>query len=166
MIIKERILFTNNECQSIIWNTQSNITNWSMGDREYDSKSIQYSDETKWIFDKLRIFFELETNIKLSENKKEIHFHKFIKGNWFGKHNDVREGRMYGVGVLLNDNFEGGNFILYNPNEYLLNKSIGNTYIFDVRIEHEITPIIEGERFSLLWFLEYQHLKGIINKLI
>jgi hypothetical protein len=35
-----------------------------------------------------------------------------------------------------------------------------------VRITHEITPILEGERYSLLWFLENEHIKIKTNKLI
>jgi predicted 2-oxoglutarate/Fe(II)-dependent dioxygenase YbiX len=68
--------------------------------------------------------------------------------------------------VLLNDNFEGGDFNLYNQNKVTLNKMLGNTYIFDVKIEHEITPILKGERYSLLWFLQNEHIKMEINKLI
>jgi hypothetical protein len=73
---------------------------------------------------------------------------------------------MYGVGVVLNNNFIGGDFKLYNQNEIVLDKVIGNTYIFDVRIEHEILPILGGERYSLLWFLQNEHIKIKINKLI
>jgi hypothetical protein len=70
------------------------------------------------------------------------------------------------VGVLLNDDFEGGDFKLYNPNEITLDKVIGNTYLFDVKIDHEITSILEGERYSLLWFLQNEHIKIETNKLI
>ena len=69
-------------------------------------------------------------------------------------------------GVLLNDTFEGGDFKLHTQNEIILDKVMGNTYIFDVRIEHEITPILEGERFSLLWFLKNEHIKTTTNTLI
>jgi hypothetical protein len=137
-----------------------------MGDRKYNSQPIIYSLETKWLFDKLKTFVETETNIKIIIIKEKIHFHKFIKGDWFGKHNDIRDNRVYAVGVLLNDDFTEGDFKLYNPNEIILNKVIGNTYIFDVRIEHEITPILDGERYSLLWFLQNEHIKIETNKLI
>ena len=89
-----------------------------------------------------------------------------IKDDWFGKHNDIRDNRLYAVGVLLNDDFSGGDFKLYNPDEIILDKVIGNTYLFDVRIDHEITSILEGERYSLLWFLENEHVKIETNKLI
>jgi hypothetical protein len=166
MILKEKILFSKEECESIVSYNNTHITNWLMSDRKYHSQPIPYSLETKWLFDKLKTFFEEQSNIPIKKNKEEIHFHKFVKADWFGKHNDVREKRLYAVGVLLNDNFEGGDFKLYNPNEIILDKVIGNTYIFDVRIEHEITPILEGERYSLLWFLENEHIKIETNRLI
>ena len=167
MILKEKILFSKKECESIIsYNDTCLGTNWIMGDRKYNSQSITYSLETKWLFDKLKTFFKEESNIQIKKNKEVIHFHKFTKGDWFGKHNDIRDNRLYAVGVLLNDNFSGGDFKLYNPNEIILDKVVGNTYIFDVRIDHEITSILDGDRYSLLWFLQYEHIKIKTNKLI
>ena len=166
MILKEKILFNKEECDSIIWSTTKDITNWNQQDRVYNSQPINYSLETKWLFDKLKDFFEFETGLEIKNIKEKIHFHKFVKNNWFGKHNDVRDNRIYAIGVLLNDDFEGGNFTLHNPNEYIINKELGNTYIFDVRIEHEVAPITNGDRYSLLWFLQHEHIKPIINKII
>ena len=166
MILQQKILFSKEECDSIISYNDTYITHWKMGDRKYNSQPINYSSDTKWLFDKLKGFVEKETNIEIGTIKKQIHFHKFVKGDWFGKHNDIRENRLYAVGVLLNDNFEGGDFKLYNPNEITLDKVSGNTYLFDVIIEHEITPILEGERYSLLWFLQNEHIKIKTNKLI
>ena len=166
MLIKQKVLFSIDECNSIISNVNSNIKNWELRDRKYESQLINCSKETDWLFEKLKKFVEIENDIKIRKIKKEIHFHKFIEGDWFGKHNDIRDSRMYAVGVLLNDNFEGGDFKLYNPNEMLLNKTIGNTYLFDVKIEHEITPILNGNRYSLLWFLQNEHIVSKTNKVI
>ena len=166
MILKEKILFSKEECEYIVSYNETHITNWRMGDRKYNSQPINYSLETKWLFDKLKTFFEEQSNMQIKKNKEVIHFHKFTKGDWFGKHNDVRDNRLYAVGVLLNDDFSGGDFKLYNPNEIILDKVIGSTYLFDVRIDHEIIPILEGERYSLLWFLENEHIKIETNKLI
>jgi hypothetical protein len=166
MIIKESVLFSKEECQNMVNKNQLYETDWDDKDRKYHSQSITYSLDTKWLFDKLKKFFEEQTNIQIKKNKEVIHFHKFVKGDWFGKHNDVRDNRLYAVGVLLNEDFEGGDFKVYNQNEIILNKVTGNTYIFDVRIEHEITPILYGNRFSLLWFLENEHIKIETNKLI
>jgi hypothetical protein len=166
MIIKQKILFSKEECEFMISFNDTHITNWVMDDRNYDSNPIDYNENTKWLFEKLKDFFEVETNLKIIKIKKQIHLHKFTKGDWFAKHNDVRDKRLYAVGVLLNDDFSGGDFNLSNPNEITLDKVIGNTYLFDVRIDHEITPVLEGERYSLLWFLENEHIKIETNKLI
>jgi hypothetical protein len=166
MILREKILFSKDECESIILESNQHITNWRMGDRKYNSQPINYSLDTKWLFDKLKDFVEMETNIEIRTLKKTIHFHKFTKGDWFGKHNDIRDDRVFAVGVLLCNNFDGGDFKLYNPDEVKLDKVTGNGYIFDVKINHEITPILEGERYSLLWFLENKHIKQKTNKLI
>jgi hypothetical protein len=166
MILQQKILFSKEECESIISYNDTHITNWIMDDRKYNSQPINYSLETQWLFDKLNDFVKTETNIGIRTIKKTIHFHKFTKGDWFDKHNDVRDRRLYAVGVLLNNDFEGGDFKLYNPNEIILDKVIGNTYLFDVRIDHKITPILHGERYSLLWFLQNEHIKTPTNTLI
>jgi hypothetical protein len=165
-MIKEQVLFSKKECDLILNIIKTDTQIWNFKDRKYHSQPITYSLETKWLFDKLKKFFEEQSNIIIKKNKEVIHFHKFVKGDWFDKHNDVRDKRLYAVGVLLNDEFEGGDFKFYNPNEIKLDKVIGNTYLFDVRIDHEITPILEGERYSLLWFLQNEHIKIETNKLI
>ena len=165
-MINQKQLFDNAECESIIWNSNDTITEWNMWDRKYISNNINFTNETKWIFDKLKFFFETETGLKIVKLKEQIHFHKFVKGDRFEKHNDIKDRRVFGVGVLLNDNFEGGDFKLYDKNEFILNKKIGNTYIFDVNIEHEITKILSGERYSLLWFLHIENIKFNIKELI
>lgn len=165
-LLNQKILFSREECESIILYNDAHITNWKMNDRKYNSQPINHSLETNWLFHKLKKFVEENTDIKIKTIKETIHFHKFTKDDWFGKHNDDRDNRIYAVGVLLNDNFEGGDFKLYNPIEQTLNKVVGNTYLFDVRIEHEITPILNGERFSLLWFLQKENIKFDINKLL
>jgi len=166
MFLIQKILFNQQECQSIIDISKLKKQNWNYKDRIYESMSIEYSKNTIWLFDKLKDYVEKETKIEIRTINKTIHFHKFTKGDWFGKHNDIRDDRVYAVGVLLNNDFSGGDFKLYNPDEYMLNKEMGNTYLFDVRIEHEITPILSGERYSLLWFLQSEHVKFDINKLI
>ena len=166
MLIKQKHLFKKEECD-IILNLYNDIPQkWNLSDRNYISNSIKYSYKTSWLFDKLKTFVEKETDIQIQTFKTHIHFHTFKNGDWFGKHNDTRDTRGYGVGVLLNDNFEGGDFKLYNKNEIILDKLAGNTYLFDVRIEHEITPILVGERYSLLWFLKNENIKYKTNKLL
>lgn len=159
MLLKQKHLFNIDESNLIISYVNSNITNWRLRDRKYNSQPINYSLETKWLFDKLKKFFEENTNIKIIKIKETIHFHKFTKEEWFGKHNDNRDNRIYAVGILLNDNFDGGDFILYNDEKIVIEKITGNTYIFNVGIDHEVTTIKKGERYSLIWFLEKDNIE-------
>ena len=75
MILKEKILFTKNECDSIIWEETKNITNHSyMKDRKYYSQQISYNENTKWLFEKLIEFFRMETKLEITTIKNKIHF--------------------------------------------------------------------------------------------
>jgi hypothetical protein len=144
MILKEELYFNKIECDKIISLIKSNSKNWKFRDRKYDSEAINYNNDSKWLFDKLKFFFESNTGLSILKLKNRIHFHKFIKGDWFGKHNDIRDERVFAVGILLNDEFEGGDFKLYNPNEIVLNKITGNTYVFDVKIVTQIRYVKKG----------------------
>lgn len=158
-MIHQKVLFTEDECKSIINLNKNNSQNWEHKNRLYNSLLIEYRSDTHWIFDRLKLFFEDVTKIQMTNLNKDIHYHIFKKDNYFGLHSDNLANRMYSVGVLLNDNFEGGDFILYNKDVLTLNKTIGNAYIFDVSIKHEITKIMSGERYSIIWFIENNNIK-------
>lgn len=166
MLLTQKVLFNKEECDSIIRDYKKSERSWDKKDRKYRSYSIKYSDDNKWIFSRLTKFFESVSGLEVKKLKEEIHFHNFITGDWFGKHDDNKSGRLYGVGCLLNDNFDGGDFIFYNLSEISILKSVGNSYVFDSRIPHEVTHIKNGSRYSLLWFLEAEHLKSTGNKMI
>jgi len=166
MIAVQKTLFSKEECSLILGLTKSNLKDWRLFDRAYHSRTIQHGDSTKWVFEKLKSFFELETGLQIIKLKNEIHFHKFIEGDCFKIHSDDIDNRLYAVGVLLNSDFSGGDFKLYANKDVVLNKELGNSYIFDVRIKHEITEVLKGERYSLLWFLHNEHIKFQTNKLI
>lgn len=143
-----------------------NITEWTKNNRRYNSLSLLYNEETEWIFLRLKYFFEEETEIPVKKIPRTIHFHRFNTGDWFGKHDDNKCERSYGIGVLLNSNFSGGDFKFYKGEEICIGKEPGNSYIFDVRIQHEVLPITEGERYSLLYFLHRGDLNIISRNII
>jgi hypothetical protein len=165
-MIVEKVLFSKKECDKIIEIHKVNSQKWKNYDREYKSFSIILNEETEWIFSRMKAFFEEESGIVMHTIKNEVHFHVFETNDWFGIHNDLRDNRLFSLGVLLNDDFEGGDFKLYNPNEIKLNKEKGNSYLFDVGISHEVTPIKNGVRYSLIWFIQNTNIKTIPNNLI
>lgn len=166
MLLIQKNLFNSEECGKIIQMTTENAKVWYSGDRSYTSFDFFYNDENTWVYDRMANFFVSETGIKIKELKKNIHFHKYVEGDKFDLHNDDMRERMYGVGLMLNDNFDGGDFIFYNPDKVVLNKQTGNTYIFDVRINHQVKLITSGVRYAMLWFLNKNNLEFEKNNLI
>lgn len=166
MLIKQKILFTELECKKILHLPKTNLQTWDFSDRLYCSERVSYKEETKWLFEKLKYFFESETGLKVRKLKEELHFHTYKEGSRFNIHNDVREQRVYAVGTLLNSDFNGGDFMLYGLDTVVLEKKAGNSYVFDVKIDHEIKVVEKGTRHSLLWFLQKDNIEFKTNKLI
>lgn len=166
-MIFQKILFSKEECDDIINIHKVNSQKWKNNDREYKSFSIILNGETEWIFSKMKNFFEEESGLLMETIKNEVHFHVFETNDWFGVHNDARNNRLFSLGVLLNDDFDGGEFNLYSQGEEIvLEKKVGNTYIFDAAISHEVTPIQCGIRYSLIWFIQNDNVKTKPTKFI
>lgn len=166
-MIYQQSIFTIDECNTIINLIKSDNRYWNSNDRSYKSLLILNEPYTNWIFERLKNFFEVQTNISIIEVRPELHFHIYEPNDYFGIHDDNMDSRIFSVGVLLNDNFDGGDFTLYpNDKTIILDKSAGNSYIFPVNIKHEVTKIIKGERYSLIWFLKNTNIKSNLKSLI
>lgn len=113
------------------------------------------------VIKKLLIWFEEMTNLKLKTYNHSLILHRFYKDNFFAKHSDNtyrnEKNRAYVVGFHLNNEYEGGDYVLYDTNE-IINKTPGVPYFFNSKIEHEITPIKSGVRKSALIFINHEDL--------
>lgn len=153
MLIHQEILFNQKECNLIINSIKSTLDKNHSFNRFYTSSNLIIDNQNIWIFEKLKIYFENTTPNKIKKLKTQIHYHEFDKGSWFGVHNDIRDERIFGIGVLLNIDYNGGDFIFYDNESIEIEKKVGNTYIFDVRINHEVREVTSGKRKTLLLFL-------------
>jgi predicted 2-oxoglutarate/Fe(II)-dependent dioxygenase YbiX len=66
------------------------------------------------------------------------------------------------VGVCLNDDYEGGHFIMYGPKQ-VIPKKAGTIYSFKNTREHEVTKIESGIRYSLIIFLYKENIKRCVS---
>ena len=64
---------------------------------------------------------------------------------------------------LLNEDFEGGDLIVYDNKKNYLKKTTGNSYIFESSLEHKVTKITSGIRYVLVAHLRS---KEVQKKLI
>lgn len=117
---------------------------------------IVRNEETEWLFEKLINWFIKVTNVKLkdTETLSQISLLNYKKGDFFMKHSDIRknhEGRRWTVNAQLNNDYTGGEYILYRDDEQIiLNKDMGNAITYWAGTEHEVKEITEGERWSLI----------------
>lgn len=158
------INFTEQECKNIISLTS---TLEEMKSEKFfpNNKNLSYSvwnvmrnEKTQWIFDRLFSFFEKKTNIKIKKEINILHIHRYLKGDKFHKHTDeYYPTQIHNIGVCLNDDYEGGEFILYEPTIELPKKT-GAIYTFKSSVQHEVKEIINGERWSIISFLHVENL--------
>lgn len=157
--------FSKNEIEKIL-NYINSIEEFDSSDisnkqsRHYKYKVITNNSETKWIFDTIDEYFKEKDYIEIIKPLNVLYFHKYETGDFFIRHVDT-DYAIHNVGVCLNDDYEGGDFIVYNPKE-ILPKSQGAIYDFNSKREHEVTPILKGERMSIIGFFQKENLN--LNK--
>jgi hypothetical protein len=174
MALKEKILFSKEECDYIInlskeldevkpYGYKDNVNNENLK-ISYSVWTLDRDDKTQWIFDKIYTYFENETSLKIKKELDKIYIHKYTKGQRFAKHNDTHyKTQIHNIGVCLNDNYNGGEFVLYNP-EFILPKKQGSIYTFLSARMHEVKEILNGERWSIIGFLHIENIE--INKIL
>jgi Rps23 Pro-64 3,4-dihydroxylase Tpa1-like proline 4-hydroxylase len=179
MIHIEENFFTIEECNSII-ELSNEFLNLDI-DKTYDLKidnnhittnnysmsrfNIINNEKTNWIFNKCSDWFYSKIKIKIS-NLKWAALLSYKENDYIGKHIDVfvgAEKRRYNIGVILNNNFTGGEFVYYDMNGYdnVFPNSVGSIIIYDSNLLHEVKPVIDGERWSLNFMIESQHINEI-----
>ena len=165
-LFKQKVLFTEEECENILKTYSSLSPHGSIK----NSKSAYmwqnlHKVENWWVLERLINWIESETGHKIEWNSNrsvdEFYFQTYKKGDKFEKHADNKYGRLYTVGLLLNNKFEGGNFLVdVTPNNSVLFKNvIGNCYIIESMLKHELEEITEGERHIILVFFKNSQIK-------
>ncbi len=136
-----------------------NIDYRKSGDRSYEFAVL--TNDNNGIIEKLLNWFEIASGEKLKHKNYNLIIHKFNVGDWFDKHtdniDDDYENRAYVLGFHINEDYEGGDYKLYNP-DITLDKTPGIPYFFKSNRVHEITKITSGYRKSGLIFISYDDL--------
>jgi hypothetical protein len=171
-IFKQKVLFTKEECIDIL-DSYSKIK--STGSQIEKGISYIYTDidceSSFWILERFINWIEIETDYKidwLASEKRELYLQTYIVGDEFRKHKDDTYNRQYTAGLLLNDSFEGGEFVvdISKDVQSKFNNIIGNCYLFDSTLFHQLNPITKGERNIVLLFLKKSQIKYKKTQLI
>lgn len=157
------ISFTKEECEKIISLSkilQKNVRDETPREIKYDFYSVGWNEDTKWIFDRLDTYFSEATGIKVIKSLDAVHLFDYSVGDKFIRHRDIYyQNQIHNIGVCLNEDYEGGDFVLYEPEYNILPKKTGTIYTFKHSYEHEVLEVTKGNRWSLIGFYFYEHLE-------
>jgi predicted 2-oxoglutarate/Fe(II)-dependent dioxygenase YbiX len=152
--------FSNVECNEIINYAESSILDeWNRMEFENNRYFIKNISEFR-IPQKV---FKEYINEKFSKYKIdnfEVYILKYITGDFFGRHMDKTKTEfthdaISNINTRLNDDYTGGDFYL---NDLLYNKPIGEIYNYDSDVYHEVKPITNGTRYTLLCLLRVRNI--------
>lgn len=134
------------------------------------SKGIMESRKSKVAFTKLNNFEFLITSLINEINKYysidgyqldtdfTFQFTEYGVGEYYKWHTDSgtmpNTKRHISVIILLNDEYIGGELVLKIDNtDIVMNKTIGNLFLFDSNILHKVNPVEFGKRYSLVTWI-------------
>lgn len=124
---------------------------------DFDEYWVSDNQDATWFMERIKLFAENHLKLKLKKLKSDVAILKYKEGQGIDKHIDYNptsiDIRMYTVGVMLNTDWDGGEFIItdsISKEESVLNKEIGNTYIFDAFSPHVVNKVIRGVRCVLI----------------
>lgn len=161
-MLTQSILFTKDECEYLIglkykYPLLGEEGRWTQfEDFRYKYYTLEYASDIDWVIKRMCDFFEAETHLHIYTRPTKLNLHHYTIGDEFGKHIDTGTPiKEWNVGIILNDNFEGGDYIVYDENDtpYYINKKVGNVCIYQSQTPHQVTPITNGERWAMAMFI-------------
>jgi hypothetical protein len=165
LTFKQKVLFTNDECIGILdlYSKIKPTGNQIENGISYTYKNID-CENTFWILERFINWIESEVDCKvdwLASEKRELYLQTYIVGDEFHKHKDDMYNREYTAGLLLNNSFEGGEFVvdISKDIQSKFNNIVGNCYLFDSKLLHQLKPITNGERNIVLLFFKKSQIK-------
>ena len=156
------IKFSQEECESIINLSKILEENHSSVIFKNNKKTFDYfyytldrNKDTQWIFDRFKLYLDEYYPNNFLDKHPQLYLHRYPAGCRFERHNDstTHPDQLVNIGACLNNEYKGGDFIFYSPDE-VLPKIPGTIYHMDSKREHEVLEIEEGERWSLITFLK------------
>ena len=174
MIFEQKVLLTPQECKDVISSCNDEWWPSLLGREEYKPElrksfvHIKKPSKGEALYEYVQRGLSLVSEELVTEEPLLIQILKYKEGGFIYKHKDdvttsldgFVQARYYFI-ILLNDDFEGGDFLAYNNQDelYTLDKKVGNVLLGDPTMFHEVTKVTKGERYSLICFVRQDQLK-------
>ena len=93
-------------------------------------------------------------NVNVKTFDEVAYIYQYEINDGYRMHTDSIHDRRFTMGVQLNDEYLGGELMVdYNGNRIIVDKNIGNCYIFESALLHGVSPVLSGNRFNILTFM-------------
>jgi len=174
MIFEQKVLLTPQECKDIISSCNDEWWPSLLGKEEYKPElrksfvHIKKPSKGEALYEYVQRGLSLVSEELVTEEPLLIQVLKYKEGGFIYKHKDdittsldgFVQARYYFI-ILLNDDFEGGDFLAFNNQDklYAFDKKVGNVLVGDPTMFHEVTKVTKGERYSLICFIRQDQLK-------
>lgn len=170
-MLNQEIILTSDECQSIIDMNQGFSRGGysiSSSNKLYSSHNTSYQSriETSEAINQLLLPKLSKYDIK--SLPPQFNLLKYEVGHQFKKHKDISERNKHRVKTLiiqLSDGYKGGELIIWDKEERICDKEKGNMILFPSKWLHEARPVLEGIRYSMVYFLRGENF-GEVHKSI
>jgi predicted 2-oxoglutarate/Fe(II)-dependent dioxygenase YbiX len=147
---------------SLVENLFHDLNEFRKRDRSYEVKII----ESEVIFPikiKLLNWVSEHLNLKFHSSNQKFQILRYDTNDFFLRHNDddIKYRHAFGknrylvTGFHLNDDYTGGEYIVYNP-KYIITKEIGVPYVFEANRDHEVKIVTSGTRRSVVMFITHE----------
>lgn len=160
----QKVLFNIEECdflKSVLLRDDIvKTTNAARGSFNTTVGVVPPNDIPKWFTDKISIFNinNISFQNKLAVSRSVI-INKYGEGGYFLRHRDdynLKKSWTYRYKTLIvqlseSNTYIGGNLLI---DDKPVNREVGNTILFDASTYHELTTITNGNRYSLILWLD------------
>ena len=137
-----------------------------------------YYKKFPFLYEKLNKVLTNEINIKgfdLDYLNSEFQFTEYKIGDYFNWHKDIfgdiitRQDRYCSMIIQLNNEYEGGDLeikLIGKETPITIERGIGNLIIFLSDIEHRVTNITKGNRYTLVNWIGLKEKNNFIKTLL
>ena len=106
-------------------------------------------------------FIEEKFNVTITNFNEDAWIYQYEINDGYIMHTDSVLNRIFTIGIQLNHQYKGGDLMVdYNGKRIIINKEIGNCYIFESSLLHGVSPITFGNRYNFLTFMHTHNIKS------
>jgi PKHD-type hydroxylase len=165
---------TKDQCQSILNYSLDKLKPQTAKIVSENGAVVDSHRKSKIVFDKFDEFGYLKKKVmnlvldnvsvngyEMTWNDKGYQFTLYDENDFYNWHTDNSHGRYCSVVIQLNEGYDGGNLELRLDEETVtMEQGVGNAIIFLSSVNHRVTEILKGTRYSLVNWLTLSPIKG------